>query len=72
MRLAGGARRCTCLVVGERGVWGAMGNEDVPHAEPGCSLLEGPHHKWSVRWYFNIPGCEYMSLYLWLIKVGRG
>jgi hypothetical protein len=50
-----------------------MGNGELDnHAQPGCSLFEGPHHKWSWRWYFNIPGSEYLSLYLWLIKVGRG
>jgi hypothetical protein len=48
-----------------------MAGQMDDHAQRGCSLFEGPHHKWSWRWYMNMPGSEYLSLYLWLIKVGR-
>lgn len=48
-----------------------MGGQMDDHAERGCSVFEGPHHKWTWRYYFNMPGSEYFSLYLWLIKVGR-
>jgi hypothetical protein len=64
-----GVACCCCGGAARRtGRSGELKCAEPGEAAPGCSVCESPPHRLALSYYAALPGFEYLSLYLWLLK----